>query len=426
MRMFRMASYDLLVKIIRMLMSFISSILIARYLGPQNQGIYAFVLLITILLSGHLHLGVHNSTLHFMKEYRPKIILSTVTFFIVLLSLGYVAILVLLKQIGYIEFDGTYVIFIFIGFYVVSLGLNTVISNYFISNDKLNFLNTFSLLIGIFEFITIVILYSYGLLTINNVLLTKSLYIILFAIYVFVKEFKLTEVSFKWNIILSMIKFGLFIYISNFLNFLSYRIDQFLINFYYGDAMLGIYSIPVRISDMAIVVFASISTIALANLLNSSNISAYLKLFKANYLLMAVILLALYVFSYLLPIFYGEDYIMSASILRIYSFTIIGSGFGKITTTYLFVYKKFKEILIATSVALIFNLLLNLILLPEYGVEIAAYISIISYGLFGLISLLFFMRHSKITFRLLLITREDIKATIRLISKEDKYHEKDN
>ena len=97
----------------------------------------------------------------------------------------------------------------------------------------------------------------------------------------------------------------------------------------------------------------------------------------------------------LIKIIYGNEYFNAISILKIYSWSNIGIFLSGLAMNYLVVENKRIIIAFMAFVPMITNVILNLLLIPKYGMVGSAYATLISYSL-GPVSIMLFKTPRKI------------------------------
>lgn len=176
------------------------------------------------------------------------------------------------------------------------------------------------------------------------------------------------------------------------------RIDQVMINHYLGNTALGIYSAAVKLSEVWYFVPGLICTSLFPAIINSKDTDQhiYMDRLKRLYGLMfwlAVIIATLFtVFSaFLVKTIFGTAYSGAIDVLQIYVWAGIAVALGAVASNYLIAENYVKISLFINLFAAASNILLNLILIPTYGIIGAAWATLISYSLL-LLLLAFFKK----------------------------------
>lgn len=157
------------------------------------------------------------------------------------------------------------------------------------------------------------------------------------------------------------------------------RIDQIMIRNMLGLHELGIYSAAVRVYESWIIIpyVITISLLpAIVKLKQGDEITYKRKLCQLFSLVIWVSAIAAITMSYfsssIMRIFFGPEYINSASVLGIVMWTAVFAAMNSVSARYFNVEKMEKKIAWRTLLAATANIILNLLLIPIYGIEGAA------------------------------------------------------
>lgn len=182
------------------------------------------------------------------------------------------------------------------------------------------------------------------------------------------------------------------------------RIDQIMLGQIVGDTSVGYYSAALKLSEVwytiPIAIMNSATPIITKSFLIDIN-QYHLRLQKLFNLMTLIGLTLAIPTTFLAPsiiqIIYGKEYLISASILSIHIWSSIFIGWGLLKDMILVTQGLVKIILITTIVGAICNVLLNLILIPNYFGVGAAWATLISQVLSVSVVLLFFNQTRKFT-----------------------------
>jgi len=208
--------------------------------------------------------------------------------------------------------------------------------------------------------------------------------------------------------------FSLLAYLANIFQFLSYRMDFWFVGYFNGNVNLGIYSLAVNLSQMLWLLPQAISTILLAysgaesaergvqNTNTLSRIAMFLIFSTATILVLTIHLI--------IPVLYGVDYIKSAALFQILLVGIVPFSMTTILASYFAGIGKIKVNLYCSLIGFLACLILDLILIPEYGTTGAAFASVIAYFASTSFIVLAFIKKTNSRFvELIIIKKEDFK-----------------
>ncbi|MNJ44333.1 Polysaccharide biosynthesis protein [compost metagenome] len=158
------------------------------------------------------------------------------------------------------------------------------------------------------------------------------------------------------------------------------RIDQIMIRKMLGLQEVGIYSAAVRVYE-AWIVFPYIITVSLIPLivkLKQGGVENYhrrlVQLFRLVIGLSAIAAIAVSLFGESMVVLaFGQAYSEAAPILSVVMWTAVFAAIGSVSARYFNVERMERKIAFRTLLAAALNVLLNLILIPAYGVIGAAF-----------------------------------------------------
>ena len=214
-----------------------------------------------------------------------------------------------------------------------------------------------------------------------------------------IKEWKFTYerakelLSESWPLLLS--GFAVLIYM---------RIDQIMLGQIVGDISVGYYSAALKLSEVWYTIPIAImnSATPIITKTYTTDLNQYNKRIQKLFNLMTLIGLTLAIpTTFLAPlviqIIYGNEYLISASILSIHIWSSIFVGWGLLKDMILVTQSLVKIILVTTVIGAICNVLLNLVLIPNYYGVGAAWATLISQIISVSIVLLFFKQTKMFT-----------------------------
>jgi len=401
-------------RIILYAFSALTAIITARVLGPEGRGAYALLLnfMAILLIAGTF--GVEIANVYFTGQ--KKFALSVLTWNSVLLSLVSGAALVLLAGMIYRMiphvftgiseklFLGT---IIFMPFFVG----RQLLGNMVLGLQKITLFNFFSFLQGAFG----IMLLSIGVVFFPQVWMAIAAYIAaaVFGFFLYVKYLH-REGAFRGGALFDStalresITFGLKGQMGNALQFMNYRLDTFFINFFVGVASVGVYSVAVILSELlwhlpnslAYVLFPRTAGSADGEAMSRAASKASRLLFGLS--LFGAILLAASGY-WMLKVFFGEAFVRGITALWI---LLPGTVFfaGTITMAAYIGgrgYVLFNSIV--SAVGLVATIALNILLVPRWGINGAAFASTVSYGISAFLLIFFYRKLSGAPLREMLI-----------------------
>ena len=371
-------------KLFRASLNIFLSIILARNLGPEKFGILNYLLAFLFLFTSISSLGMNpvltnmiikkknnNHNIFIINAYYFRFIFSLINYLIFVL-------LIYLINNDKIYFD--YSLIIGIGIILKSC---EVFFSYFEAKSLSKYI-VISQLIGLissFIFILYIIINDLDFIYIYYALILDSLIVfILINILYFLKSnnfiVKINLINIK-NIILKSFP----ILISAISIILYMRIDQIMINAILDEYNLGIYSVSVRYIEIfhfipKIIIISLLPILLISKKYNLNLLKLNSIIFKLSLLIIVFVLISS---DYLIPYIFGKLYIGSITSTKILSFSIIFVFYGVINEHW-YVSKNLQK-LYATNVFLgaIINIILNYFLINYFGIDGAAYSTLITY-----------------------------------------------
>lgn len=218
------------------------------------------------------------------------------------------------------------------------------------------------------------------------------------------------RLSINWGLFRRCLKFGIHLYPGNIMQFLNYRLDVFLVGFYLPSAFVGYYTTAGGLSEKLWEFPNAIST-SLLHRVSGATQSAEIHLTTARItrllsLMMGIACILLALLSrQIVTVLYGADYlpavpavialmpgIWALSIGKIMAIHMSGSGRPEVGTW-------------GAMLSLFFTVVLDLLLIPKFGILGAAITSSVAYTISTLFILTVFVRFTRISFLSLLLPR---------------------
>ena len=234
----------------------------------------------------------------------------------------------------------------------------------------------------------VILLFIFAMYLSNDQYLSKiyaqSIIVILSLLYVAPKLYRILIFNFKFSHVKEALYFSIPLLPHVLANSLLAQVDRLIIDDQLGTVATGIYSFSYNLS-MAIVVIVMAWNSSwqprLYKLIESGNKDKIAIISKSS----TLILLLISVFTMLytqeiVVIFSSSDYYDS---IRIIPIIIIGNALIHIYLTYanfVFYEKKTIFISLATLLALVVNVVFNFLFIPSYGIEGAAWATVIAYA----------------------------------------------
>ena len=385
---FKNMSWLFVSQIITSICGFIWTMLMARYLGVERYGIFGFAVSLTGILCILFDLGIGiHSVRHIATDYdsAPKYLGNAIPLKGLFSIFGFIVILIVLIVMKCDELTITVTLLITIEQIIKKfVELMTATFQAFekgkfqgISNTLLNILT--------FIFILIVIYTDLGLYGIAIAYIAANILALIYCYYILTKH--LTKPQYELDkefckmITIAALPFAASVILSS----IYYSIDMVMLTNIVGNYATGIYNATYKLIGVLTLFYGIYSAVIFPVMSKffKNNESMLLILYEKSikYLLLAIIPIAIATMCYstdIIHLIYGHQYDAASSVLSILIWTVCllfisGAGNTLLNASY-------KEVTVTKiyAIAAVFNVVLNLILIPYLSYDGAAITTVLS------------------------------------------------
>ena len=378
-------SWLVLDKIFRASLNLVVTILIARNLGPENFGVFSYLLVLVFVFTTISTLGMNpvltNNIIKF-KQYDTNSTIVTCYLIRFLFSIfSYIIFISFILQssnsIIFLDYS------IIIGLVIVFKS-SEILFSYFEAKLKSKFIVISQSIGMILLIITLCIIFFNKL---NNIYIYFAFLIETVSIFIIINFIFFKQINYKFiltnniKLIYKIISDSLPVLISTMCIILYMRIDQIMINKILGQYELGLYSVSVRLIEIFHFIPKILMISYLPILLKYKKYS--LKLIELNSyiskLSFILIFLILLFSDFFTKYLFGNDYVESIYTTNVLSFSLIFVYLGVVNEHWYITKKLQKYYAFYVFLGAILNIILNIYLIPIYGIIGAAYATIITY-----------------------------------------------
>ena len=383
----RHISVTFVTKIAIIIIGFTSSVITARYLGPEGKGILAVLITITGIATQFGNFGLHSSNTYFVahdKAKLTKIISNTLWVSIFggfIVSLTTMAVLYSTKNLVLdVPFSLMLVALLSIPFSLLfMLGQNILLGI-----QKIKAFNVFELSKRLATFLVIFILLALLNLGVEAVVTTTTLFAAVFALLL-VKNLQSVGgrcFTFDMSLFKQMARYGLKGYLACLLAFLVLRFDMLMINYFLGAKHVGVYSIAAYIVDLLCLLPITVGMILFPKVSGMEKGSwSFTK--KVVWVIgggmFFVCLIAALLAKPFTVFFYGQAF---SGAIRALWWLLPGTFLLSVNTIFMnFFAGKGMPVIVVVSpfLALVANFIMNIYLIPTFGINGASFASSIAY-----------------------------------------------
>jgi O-antigen/teichoic acid export membrane protein len=365
---------------------------VARYLGPEQFGIFSYVMAFTALFSSIAKLGLDEIVVREIVNHPGKKDVYLGTAFWMKLIGAILTIALIALTLPWTSNDKTTILYIFIissglifqSFEVVSFYFQAQVLAKFISFCKLTQL-ILSSLIKIYLILTEAELVWFIWIILFDQITLAITYIFVFRC----QKLKFPPFSqFNRSTAASLIRDSWPLIFSGIVVMIYMRIDQVMIKEMLSEDDVGIYSAAVRLAEVWYFIPMLLTTSLFPAIVNAKKSSEqlYYKRMQQLYSLMiwsaiGISIITTFISNWLILFLYGDAYKAASDVLAINIWAGIFVFLGVASGKWYLTENLQKLSLINTSIGALFNIILNLYLVPRYEIKGAAVATLISYGI---------------------------------------------
>lgn len=403
----------------------ITSIILARTLGPTGRGIYALIILIPTVMLRLGSLGIEAANVYFTgsKRYQIKDIISNSLLSSILLGLVLISLFWGIAHLNifhrFLNSNQINPFYLWLVVLTVPLSLlSRFLNSIFLGKEeivKYNKINIFRSVLQLVAIVVFLVILKQGVagavFSYIFTIISVTLFIVLL-----IKKGTPIGISYNQNLLKDSIKYGLKAYFGNLAQFLNYRLDMFLVAAFLTPAAVGYYSVAVGIAEklwmlpgaIATVLFPRISSLKDAE---ANNLTPRVACFTFLITFVASLILAILA-QPLIKILFGPAFLPSVTPLLILLPGIIALSGCKVLTADLAGRGKPQFGTYASFVSLGVNVPLNLWLIPKWGISGAAFASSVAYIIATIVVIIAFVKISKRSWSDILLIYRRMEVTL--------------
>jgi len=377
-------------RILRMIVALFIGIWAARYLGPSQFGLFSYAVAFAALFSNIAKLGLDNIVVRYLvsEPARRDDFMGTAFWLKLTGAIATLCLIVITMQFTTSDSAPRLYVFIiasgaiFQAFEVVDFYFQSQVLSKFVSICKMIQLLISSLLKLYLMFINADLFWFVLVSLVDQVTLAISLYLA----YRYQKIGTFFK-SFDWEIAEKMLKDSWPLIITGLAIMIYMRIDQVMIKEMLGEREVGLYSAAVGLSELFYAIPVLICQSIFPSIVNAKRISEklYFSRLQKLYTVMArtsigIAIAMTFLSSWLVTIIYGDAYTSAGPALAVIIWAGVFVFIGVASGNWFISENLQRYSTINTTVGAVINILLNLILIPRYGIYGAAIASVIAFA----------------------------------------------
>lgn len=373
-------------KILRMGVGVFVIVLLARYLGPEQFGLFNFTSALIALFGAFSALGLNAIVTRdlVVKENKEQILATAFGLRVFSSLIAYIALTV---SIFILRSDDTL---------AKSLTLIMGLSLFFTTSDIIKYwfesqvTSKYTVIIEnlaflIFAAIKLVLIYLKApLITFGFIVALQSLFVFIGLFYIYNRNSRALR---RWAFDRAEAKYLLSeswpLIISSTAWIIYTKTDQIMIGQMLDDTQVGLYSAASQLSEIAnfLPTIITFSIVPVILKLRNKNSQLYNKRFQQLYyvtitMMVGAAIIVSALSGFIIKIIYGEQYIASAQVLSIHFWIVVCTSLAVVSGRYLVNAGLQKLTMYRHVLGVTLNIPLNYLLIPKYGIEGAAIASL--------------------------------------------------
>lgn len=382
-------------QILKSVIGLVIGVWIARYLGPEDYGIYSYLIVIFGILNGVARLGTDSILFRELCEHPQHYhdYLGTALWIRLITALGSILCL-----IGFLTFFGNdhtlnlYLIIISAG---IIFQCSDVLEQYFLARVLAKIISICKIIqLCVSSVLKIYCIFNNADLIYFVILYTVDIFFYAIILVVAYKIESNKKIKFKFTISIAkkILKDSWPLLLSTIVVLVYQRADQIYIKNLLGDNALGLYAAALKFTDTLYFIPLILCNSLSVALINAKNINfkEYLLRLKRlyNLIIIAALIctLAIYLNSnWIIHIFYGTVYDESIIILKIHSITILFTAIGIFTTKWNIIENRSNIVLLNTLTGSLISLVGSYFLIESIGLKGAAITSALAHFVSGFV-----------------------------------------
>jgi O-antigen/teichoic acid export membrane protein len=218
------------------------------------------------------------------------------------------------------------------------------------------------------------------------------------------------------------LQYGAKVYTSSIFTFFNYKQDRFLLNSYLSPASVGVYNIGANLGERLWLVSQSISTVLfpkIASLRGDEKQRRWMTPFITRHIFTGTAIAAVFLYwssPFLIQLLYGSEFAAASDVLRIILPGVVFLTISRIVANDIAGRGRPGINTILAGVALVINLIANLLLISRFGIRGAAWASTISYTANAILKTIIYSHIAGVSwFSLFIIRFSDLQVWKHLI-----------
>lgn len=410
-------------RVVSLSLSFVTTVFVARYLGPEDFGLLAYALSLVAIFTTAGHMGLSGLIVRDLVKYpagRAEIVGTTIAIKTVGLGVGYI---LLVTYAWFFEGAGTTPFLLIVLAGVALIFKSTEVFDFwfqaFVQARYASVARLVSHSVAAL-FRILLVLSGAGILLFALTPLLQAIVGAVLLLFLFRQKapLRLSELRATWARARSLFRQGSVIYLAAILGVIYLKVDQVMLRWLADVGEVGQYAVAAQFSEALYFLPAAIVASVFPKLIElreRNEAQFYLRLQQLLDLLffMSVGFALFFTLAseWLVTTLFGQDYSASANVLVIHVWSSIFVFLRAGVSKWILVENALWFSLVTQGLGALTNVVLNLLLIPSYGGVGAAYATLFSYGVASFLAF-GIHRRSRVVFWLMMRT---VAAPVRYL-----------
>ncbi|SIN79205.1 flippase [Salinivibrio sp. ES.052] len=386
-------------KLTNLVVGFLVTVVVARYLGPEDFGLFSYAISVSTLFSVIGHMGISGLVVReIVKKPSERGVTLGTTFGLKLLgmSTGYFFLLLyafIYEGVSSMEFQALAIagaILLVKPFDIIDFWFQAFVQAIYVAYARLLALVVSAVIKLVFVSLGLSVVYFVT----ANLIQAIAIAILFILVYKFKSELKLNEWHFSWEKAKELLSQGWIVYLGSFFAVIYLKVDQIMLRWFEGSESVGIYSVAAQLSEAWYFIPVAIVSSLFPKLikLKEKDPEQFNKRLQQLFDLLFIVAVGVAVIMSLLSewivlLFFGDYYIDSANVLVIHIWAAIFIFMRAAFSKWILIENVLFFSLITQGTGALVNVVINYFLIPKFGVQGAAYATLISYAFASFFSL---------------------------------------
>lgn len=397
-------------KISSIIFGLLASILITRYMGPELKGMYSYIINFVSFGATILNLGIYQSypynkrqNLEDLRKKYLNIYFLQFTVYMITALIGYFGV----NDMGYA-----------LGCFLLPLSVLThQISNLMLIED-IKFRNAIHIINSFINVLLSAIIFLFATKAITYVIFIVIIKDIILIVPFLIKIRTLPNpLKSDMNLFYRVVKFGTYPMLTALLITANYRVDVLFLKEMVSLSQLGMYSIGLGLAEYAWIIPDIFKEVLMNKTAKNDSIESIKFALRVSICIVFMIIVAVILLGeQLLLILYGESFVPAYQVTILLFAGIPSMVFFKIIGTLFVAQGQTKFYFFSLLISVVVKIMLNLLLVPEFGINGSAFASAISYSICGFAFLIrFISRYNINLLDVLVVKQSDIEKFLRTV-----------